>query len=92
MNFMILSSRCFQRGMFFGAKGLQFVVYPMSVFSKAYLVQDMAYYQALGTQSEHALTANIKEKRVLSRAIVKAEEIEFLFSARKPFSLYMQCS
>ena len=27
MKFIILSSRCFQRGMFFGAKSLQFVVY-----------------------------------------------------------------
>ena len=36
---MILSSRCFQRGMFFGVKILKFVVYPMSVFIEAFLVE-----------------------------------------------------
>ena len=36
---MILSSRCFQRGMFFGAKILKFVVYPMSVFIEVFLVE-----------------------------------------------------
>ena len=36
---MILSSRCFQRGMFFGVKILKFVVYPMSVFIEAFFVE-----------------------------------------------------
>ena len=36
---MILSSRCFQRGMFFGVKILKFVVYPMNVFIEEFLVK-----------------------------------------------------